>query len=270
LTGSGGDEIGGSSWYLVDLLLRGKVGRVWPELRARAAGKRESVPTLLRALLGGLASWARRMTVSVPRPRPPWIHPGLVRRLRLPGRVRNPPAYKNPARDDVYTRLEVWWNDPLVAAGQGLFRHFGVELRHPFLDRRLFEWALAVPPSQFGEQGLVKAPLRRALAGLLPAAIAGRADKGDYLYYWDLGLRERERPRIEALLQRPLAEELGYVDAHVLRKAYARYAAGGPIHRAQLWAAVTLEEWLRRQSAGGWEARSVPTSPTRRAPERPS
>jgi asparagine synthase (glutamine-hydrolysing) len=247
LTGSGGDEIGGSSWYLVDLLLHGKVGRLWPEVRARAAGKRESVPALLRALLGALASWARRMTASAPRPRPPWIHPGLVRRLRLPRRVRNPPVYKNPARDDVYNRLECWWNDPLVAAGRGLFRHFGVEMRHPFLDRRLFEWALAVPPFRLGEQGLVKAPLRRALADLLPAAIAGRADKGDYLYYWDRGLRVRERPRIEALLHRPLAEELGYVDGRALRGAYARYCAGGPIHRAQLWAAVTLEEWLRRQ-----------------------
>jgi asparagine synthase (glutamine-hydrolysing) len=260
LSGSGGDEIGGSSWYLVDLLLRGQVCRFWPELRARAAGKRQSVHALLRALLGGLASWARRMTASVPRPHPPWIHPGLVRRLRLPGRVRNPPVCKHPARDDVYNRLEFCWTEPLSSAGHDLFRHFGVELRHPFLDRRLFEWALAVPPFRLGEQGLVKAPLRRALADLLPGAIAGRADKGDYLYYWDLGLRVRERPRIEALLHQPLAEELGYVDARALRKAYARYCAGGSIYRGQLWAAVTLEDWLRHQCARCGEARLVPTS----------
>src|SRR5262249_59033020 len=42
LSGAGGDEVGGSSWYLIDLLLRGRLGRVWPELKLRAAGKRQS------------------------------------------------------------------------------------------------------------------------------------------------------------------------------------------------------------------------------------
>jgi asparagine synthase (glutamine-hydrolysing) len=249
LTGIGGDEVGGNSWYLVDLLLRGKILRFWPEWQARAAGKREPALTLLRVLLGGLTSWARRAVARVPRSRPPWIDSGLLRRLRLPAQVRHPPTYKNPARNDIFERLQFCCTQPLFSAGQDLFRHFGVEMRHPFLDRRLIEWALAVPPFRFGEDGRVKAPLRRALADLLPRAIIERSDKGNYLYYWDLGLRVKERTRIEELFRRPLAAELGYVDAAKLRKAYAHYCAGGSINRAQLWATVTLEAWLRQRAS---------------------
>ena len=45
LSGAGGDEVGGSSWYLIDLASRGRVGRFWPELKARtAAGGRRPPP----------------------------------------------------------------------------------------------------------------------------------------------------------------------------------------------------------------------------------
>jgi asparagine synthetase B (glutamine-hydrolysing) len=148
----------------------------------------------------------------------------------------------------VYDRLAFCWREPLSGAWHEICRHVGVEMRYPFLDQRLFEWALSVPPFRLGEDGRVKAPMRRALADLLPAAVANRADKGDYLYYWDLGLRERERPRVLELLDRPVAGRLGFVDAGKLRRAYDRYCRGGPINRRQLWHALTLETWLRERS----------------------
>jgi asparagine synthase (glutamine-hydrolysing) len=135
-------------------------------------------------------------------------------------------------------------------ANRPLSAHLGVEVRHPLLDRRLIEWAMMTPPHLQGEEGCVKAPLRRALADLMPPAITQRSDKGNYLAYWDLGVRDQERPRIEKLLDRPLAGELGYLDARRLRSAYQDYCAGKPIHRASLWNALTLEKWLRRRESG--------------------
>jgi asparagine synthase (glutamine-hydrolysing) len=243
LSGTGGDEIGGSSWYLIDLLLRGHFGRFGPELRARARGRGVAPLSLVHALLRGVASWLRPGGRSAPLPE--WIHPALARFGRHPDRR---PFYKNPARQDVYDRLSFCWREPLQSAWQEVYRHAGVELRHPFLDRRLFEWALAVPPFRLGEDGRVKAPVRRALADLLPPEILQRPDKGEYLYYWDLGLRERERPRVLRLLDRPVSARLGLVDAVKLRRAYDRYCHGGSINRRQLWNALTLEAWLRERS----------------------
>ncbi|MFC1597334.1 asparagine synthase-related protein [Planctomycetota bacterium] len=116
----------------------------------------------------------------------------------------------------------------------------------PFVDRRLFEWALSVPPYRFGENGRVKAPLRRALASLLPPAILRRSDKGNYIYYWDLGVRKKERPRILELLEDPISAELGFVEPRRLERAYDRYCRGGEIDRRQFWSWLTLEQWLRR------------------------
>jgi asparagine synthase (glutamine-hydrolysing) len=243
LSGNGGDEIGGNSWYLIDLLLRGRVRRIWPEWKARAAGRRQSSLTLLRALVSGLAHWVRRTPLRPIRP-PDWIHPELARQRHFPRRWS---VSKGPIRDDIFSRLRFCWTEPLMSAGQEIYSHFGVELRHPFLDRRLFEWALSVPPFRLGENGCVKAPLRQALAGLLPDTITRRPDKGNYLPYWDLGLRVKERQRILGLLDRPVSADFGYIDAGRLRRAYENYCRGGAINRQQLWNALTLESWLRNR-----------------------
>src|SRR5262249_31507710 len=111
LSGTGGDEIGGSSWYLVDLLLRGGVGRLGPELRAGAAGGGISPLAWLRGLLGGRGSWFRR--ARRPAPLPEWVPPALARHAR---RLERLPFYKNPARQDVHDRLRFCWRDPLPSA----------------------------------------------------------------------------------------------------------------------------------------------------------
>jgi len=246
LGGNGGDEIGGNSWYLVDRLLRGKVRNLWFEVDSRAKAKGLSSRALLKTLAAAAAGWLRRSLTPTRRRLPPWINRGFARRLRLFDPVRKTPVYKHPARDDMFHRLRVFWSEPHYSAGQCVYAGYGVELRQPFLDRRLFEWALSVPPFRFGEDGRVKAPLRRALADLLPPSILRRADKGDYLYYWDLGLRFKERPRILGLLEDPVSAELGFVEPCKLQTAYEEYCRGGEMDRRQFWNWLTLEQWLRR------------------------
>jgi asparagine synthase (glutamine-hydrolysing) len=244
LSGSGGDEIGGSSWYLLDMLLRGKFARFFPEFKARAAGSGRSIYALSRILLSGMRKWLRRERHR-PAPPPPWVRPELVALRRF---APQPRISQGPHREDIYHRLEFCWTQPQLSTGHRIYDNLGVELRHPFLDRRLFEWVLSVPPYLFGENGHVKAPMRRAMADLLPEEILHRADKGNYLYYWDLGVRFKERERILRLLDKPISEEMGFIDARRLRKAYERYCGGGRINRQHLWAAITLESWLRRRA----------------------
>lgn len=248
LTGDGGDEVGGSSWYLVDLLWRGKWAQLWPEFKARAAGKRQSSLGLMRALAGGWWRWLRRLTRTEPLKPPSWLHTDLRRRLGQSRFVPAPPPHWNPARADLYDRLRSFWNAPLASNIEAVYNHFGVELRHPFLDRRLFEWAMSVPPYLCGEQGRVKAPLRRALQDIVPEAVAKRADKGNYLFYWDLGLGTKERTRILQLFDRPISEEMGFINSKRFLASYEGYCEHGRINRAHLWNTIALEQWLRNQN----------------------
>jgi asparagine synthase (glutamine-hydrolysing) len=246
LTGSGGDEVGGSSLYLLDRLLHGRLRRCWPECKARAAGRGQSPFALLWMLAGYLTDWARQSVCGASQPLPAWLNRGWVRKLDLDRPVRRA-IFAGPVRQEIHDCLACCWNNPLASAAQAMYARFGVEMRHPFLDRRLFAWALAVPPFRLGENGRLKAPLRRALADLLPPTILARPDKGDYLAYWDLGIRSNERPRIEQMLARPLAAEHGFIDPRSLRRAYQDYGQGGEINRRQLWNALTLEAWLRQR-----------------------
>jgi asparagine synthase (glutamine-hydrolysing) len=243
LSGDGGDEVGGTSLYLAGLLLRGQFSGLWGELQRRAAGKRVPAWRLAFTLARMYAGWWRRRLAPRRRPAPTWASRALLRRTGLDSRRREESPMGSLPRDMQYRMLETWRRSP--PPNRRLYAQVGVEVRCPFLDRRLFEWALMTPPHLLGEEGCVKAPLRRALADLMPSAVNRRSDKGNYLPYWDLGVRDKERRRIEELLDRPLAAELGYLDADRLRLAYRAYCSGKPIHRACFWNALTLEKWLR-------------------------
>lgn len=178
---------------------------------------------------------------------PIWLDPRFAGRLEeLNARKSSLPVFRNPAREHLYRGLEFCWTEPLISQSHQIAQQFGIEYRHPFLDRRLFEWALSVPPFRFGEEGCVKAPLRRALADMLPPAIIKRPDKSRYNYYYDLGLRERERPRILEMLKEPISAEMGFVQPRPLQEVYDRYCRGEEIDRGQFWNWLTLEQWLRR------------------------
>ncbi|MFV2068019.1 MAG: asparagine synthetase B [Pirellulales bacterium] len=246
LSGAGGDEIGGSSMYLIDSVLHGRILCFWPELKARAAGKHQSAGELLKTLLRALASWLVHRAVEKPKEMPAWLNRKFAREVRGQlCRDSRAPIRRSPAREHLFRSLEFCWTEPLLSESHEIARRFGVEVRHPFLDRRLFEWALSVPPYRFGENGCVKAPLRRALGDMLPKAILNRPDKGRYGHYFDLGLREKERPRILEFLRDPISAELGFVEPRKLRFAFDQYCRGGKINRAHLWNWVTLEQWLR-------------------------
>jgi asparagine synthase (glutamine-hydrolysing) len=105
----------------------------------------------------------------------------LARRTRLFQRLARTPsrffeAIRNPRTlhwrhlisGDVADVLEM--RDKLAAS-------FSIELRHPFFDRRLVEFCLALPADQKIEGGWNRIVLRRAMEGILPEAVRWRGDK---------------------------------------------------------------------------------------------
>ena len=81
----------------------------------------------------------------------------------------------------------------------------GVEVRHPFLDRRVVEFVLSIPPEKLFRAGLSKPLLRRSMAGVLPEAVRTRRDKTKLGAFLDLSAAGGRRPRIERLLEAPLS-----------------------------------------------------------------
>jgi asparagine synthase (glutamine-hydrolysing) len=133
---------------------------------------------------------------------------------------------------------------------------FSIEPRHPFSDKRLVEFCLALPREQLIKNGLTRPILRRALADLLPVEVRQRGDKAGTV-----------APRRLARLERRVLEETAqdfdvladYLDMARLQALTTRYLDGDALlgHPAILWPAVSLRQWLRAPNASGELSRDV-------------
>lgn len=255
LTGHGGDDLlRGSSLIYAERLRRGDLAAV-REVVGHARGGGAPV---LRSLYHHFArphlpAGAHRFLRSALGQReddapPPWIHPGFRLRTGLAGGPREPrrssgrPAWRD-FRENLIEVPWYWrqanWHDRISAA-------FGIEARHPFLDRRLFEYVLAIPGEQIFRLDRTKGLLRCSMRELLPERIRSRTGKTQFTSFLDSVLRERAADEITDLLRTPRSSELGILDAGCLRSAYLDFLGGTNDSRGDLWYAITLEIWLRR------------------------
>jgi asparagine synthase (glutamine-hydrolysing) len=127
-----------------------------------------------------------------------------------------------------------------------------LEVRSPFLDTALVEYAGRLP-DRFRRRGTrTKHVLRAAFADLIPPAIARRPKRGFAvpLARWlrgelraDLSDTLSGRARVNDLLQRNMVQRL--IDEHL---------AGRADRSAQLFTLLTLERWLGQVAAGGARA----------------
>ena len=124
----------------------------------------------------------------------------------------------------------------------------GLEMRHPFADRRLIELCLALPPEQKLRNGWGRWVLRQGMAGLLPEEVRWRGDKAAISPVFLRGLEQHEAQRARRVADSERLE--GYVDRKTLKSAIHRFLNGdrrvrdGPL----IWRAIVLDSWLRSRT----------------------
>jgi asparagine synthase (glutamine-hydrolysing) len=120
---------------------------------------------------------------------------------------------------------------------------FGIEPRHPFTDKRLIEFSLAIPPSQQLSDGWTRSIIRRAIDDLLPEKVARRPWKTPVdEAFWNALAREDEE--LQAFLENP-GQVATYHDMAALRSAYERFQEQPNTRDARaLWRALSLWTWL--------------------------
>ncbi len=268
LTGHGGDDLlRGSALIYLERLRRGDLSAVREVARhARACHEpvllafyrqfgRPCLPAPVNRLLR--AAFGRRQAPRLPA----FVHPDFARRVDLSvrGETRRRRAASDLARQNVYANLvDIPWYRRIANWHDRNAARFGIDMRHPFLDRRLFEYVLAIPGEQLFRLGSTKNLLRRSMAGCLPEKIRLRPGKTSFIPLLEATLRQRAREEITDLLRAPWCAELGFVEGESLRTAYLDYLKGGTEEaRRWLWPAITLEIWLRRCEGMRPERRSL-------------
>lgn len=264
LTGHGGDEfISGSRHYYADLLTRLRlvelVRTLVQEKRTMPRGWGLSELGYLGILLRG-ALWPmvpNRWKGPIRRMRgikriPEHITGNLARRTGLERRLTlelSYPAGMNFAQRGTYRALFGGFDvHCMELMGRELAR-FGIEGRHPFFDRRVVEFAFAIPENQRCKDGWNKYVMRRAGRDLLPDSVRGRRDKAEFSSVFDSSFKNLEA---ELAAGAPGLASCGWVDEGKFRNICRRPEG----HRWPIWAALEMELWYAQTFAGMEERRS--------------
>ena len=151
-------------------------------------------------------------------------------------------------RQHAHATSEVWLPDDILAKADRASMQVSLELRTPYLDRSLAEFACSIPAAVHrGDGG--KFLLRAVLAQLLPEGpsrrrkVAFRTPTADWLRGPLRGLVER------TVLNGPLTAA-GWFDRPGMVRCAEEHLAGSHDRSGVLWPALALGLWLERYHGG--------------------
>lgn len=189
LTGLGGDEwLMGSYYHYADLIKRLRFTELWSEVRGRAdaAGRAPSIRPVIRfGVLPLIPGLMRRPLEQQIRGKlvPNWICPVFAARTCLEDRLRTPNhrlRFASHAQEDIWSVLTSPWRLHALELEDRASRASGIEQRHPLSDRRIIEFALALPEQQRWRCKQTKFVQREAMRGLLPEVVRLRRSKAEF------------------------------------------------------------------------------------------
>lgn len=249
LSGIGGDQMFWSEpplgLPLADLLVEGRIATLLRDCRTLA--RRRRVP-FLKTLWEGAGrpflsqKWQARTSASRDRVGS-WFDAGFAERMALQERRQEVDDLKFPLPSSSQQYAGIRQTMRTFALERCASEGF-IDVRYPYLDRRIAEFVLAIPLEQKLRPGEDRSLARRAFKGLLPEPIRTRRTKAGPTEAFDRAL-VREWPRLSGIFSDPLVSAYGFVD----RDAFAvtlRQARHGVVKQlAQLHRTISLELWLR-------------------------
>jgi asparagine synthase (glutamine-hydrolysing) len=257
LTGDGGDDwLTGSRFRYADLLCDFRLGELLREYVAESAKMRRRTalkslwtyglrPVLPRLLPRPLLDLLRRTRL---RRRPPTLAADFWRSTRRERHFASSNEIGSLAKRELLWMYEMAFRPHLNEMQERNDALFGLVRRHPLHDRRLIEFALALPTDQLWRHGRTKQVLRRAMVPLLPEVVLSRTDKAEFSHLFG---RAIESFVTAGELQAKNVAATGWLDPAGVRKALANWeearSHGFPQHSLpgwELWYIIGLDIWL--------------------------
>ena len=224
-------------------------GRPLEALRTGVAWSRATREPLVRLLWHGgclpLLPRAVQGLLQDDAPVPAWLDPAFVKRGAMRERLL-------PMADDV------GFAAPSASHHYGLLRRSVrlyalesctsegyVEIRYPYLDRRMLEFTMSLPLEQKLRPHETRSIARRSLRGVVPPGVLQRTSKMGPTESIFRGLASGW-PRIAPLFDEPRIAALGIVEPESFRAALTRARHGIATNSALLLSTIALELWLRQ------------------------
>jgi asparagine synthase (glutamine-hydrolysing) len=271
LSGLGGDQVFWSQPNVALLLADFVTDRRFGAMLREAARWSRLLKRPATQLLAEAWRIARRKQYVGELSMAPWLDRGFVDRTDLRARMRRlapeATAFRLPTMalqcEAILSAMRPFALEPCSAGGY-------VDRRFPFLDRRLAEFALAIPVDQKVRLGESRSIVRRGLTGLVPEAIRQRRSKAGPTEAF-LRALIRDRSTLLKLLRDPMVSAHGLMDRETLLTFVNRATHGDSSNYLLLKRSLSLEFWLRtleeRYSAPeatappGWRERETQGDP---------
>jgi asparagine synthase (glutamine-hydrolysing) len=158
-----------------------------------------------------------------------------------------PSVLPKTAREDHYSEVMSWTKKRFSLGINNASAAFGIETRYPFVDVRLVEFCLSLPPEQKLHQGWNRIVMRRAMAGILPDALRWRGGKTTYTKSLIGGLYSHEQQQLADFLSRYSSILDPYLEMGTIKFLYEQFLSQPTQQNAMtLWKICNLAFWLNR------------------------
>src|SRR5208283_498608 len=142
--------------------------------------------------------------------------------------------------------LEMEWNtifpDQVLAFVDFLSMAHSVEIRSPFLDYRLVEFASTIPAAMKIRHGNVKDILKKSVEPLLPAGITTRPKEGFVLPIFDW-MAEKLKPYCIEVLSDNRLRRHGFLNVERVHRLLTQYHAGDRGLAGKIWNLMMFQVW---------------------------
>jgi asparagine synthase (glutamine-hydrolysing) len=154
----------------------------------------------------------------------------------------------NPLLQAQYVDLKTWLGGRMLVKVDRASMAHGLEVRSPYLDHTLFQWAATLPNHLKIDGVLQKAILKRALEPFVPRELLYRVKQGfgSPVTAW---LRGALQPAIRKAMAAPLLLDAGYFRPEALMRLVDAHTTGRRDHGAVLWSLLMFERFLSREAA---------------------
>lgn len=191
------------------------------------------------------------------------INPNFAQRIGLEEKLEALGSFKeapSTAREEHWRNLTSGLFPYILERTDRYAAAFGLDARHPFMDKRLIEFCLALPAEQKLYQGWSRMIMRRGLANILPEKIQWRRGKTDMTPNLLYSMLTLGRPVLEeALWKIPNIQE--YINLEFFQSAYERFTSTKKPNDRDImtvWKGVILALWCNSEAskASRWQSES--------------
>lgn len=153
------------------------------------------------------------------------------------------------SEDPLNRILEMEWNtlfpDQVLAFVDSLSMAHSVEIRSPFLDYRLVEFAATIPGSMKIKEGNVKDILKKSVEALLPDGITKRPKEGFVLPVFDWMVENLKDYSMD-MLSRKRLEKHGLFSTDAVEDILKGYYSGISNNAAKVWNLMMFQVWWEK------------------------